>query len=321
MHTAHIQSLDLNLLKVFDALLQEGSVSRAGLRLGLTQSAVSHALGRLRQALGDELFRRGAAGMQPTARALEIGPAVHAALRQVEAALAPPRFDPATAERRFSVICGAYICAVLVPTAAALLRARAPKSVLRIMSFAEDAIDSLEIGRADVVIGSFEDASERFVYRPLFNESLVWVVRHDHPLAMADEAPTLEALATAEHVVVEYPRPDVSPPEDPRLKRRSPLQDRGEFEHELSRRGLARRVAVVAPDSYTALAVVSRSHMAALVPRRLAERAALHRLLKILDPPYESPSNTVGVLSMRSRAGDPAQTWFIEQLAEAAKDL
>src|SRR5260221_569745 len=93
---------DLNLLRVFDVLLEERSVTRTGARLGLTQSAVSHALNRLRYMLGDELFARGPGGMQPTPRAVEMGPQVHAALNQLQAALAPSDFDPATSEPRFA---------------------------------------------------------------------------------------------------------------------------------------------------------------------------------------------------------------------------
>ena len=107
-------SLDLNLMRVFDVLLEERSVTRAGARLGLSQSAVSHALNRLRYMLNDELFVRGPAGMQPTPRAVEMGPQVHAALNQLQAALAPSDFDPATSERRFAVVTGAYASAILV---------------------------------------------------------------------------------------------------------------------------------------------------------------------------------------------------------------
>src|SRR3954469_798725 len=106
---------DLNLLRVFDVMLEERSVTRAGARLGLTQSAVSHALNRLRYMLDDELFVRGPAGMQPTPRAVEMGPQVHAALNQLQAALAPSDFDPRTSERRFTVMTGTYACAILAP--------------------------------------------------------------------------------------------------------------------------------------------------------------------------------------------------------------
>jgi DNA-binding transcriptional LysR family regulator len=321
MHVTHFANLDLNLLRVFDALLQEESVSRAGTRLGLSQSAVSHALGRLRQALGDELFRRGPLGMQPTARALEIGPAVHAALLQVQAALAPQRFDPEADERRFTLIAGPYVSAVLIPELAARLRARAPKVQLRVTSFAWDAIESLEIGRADAAVSAFEGAAERFVFQRLFTETMVWVVRSGHPMAALGGKLTLEALATAEHVAMDYPRPEIAPPEERRLRRRTALEDRGAFDRELGLMGLTRRVGVVAPDSYTALAIVSRTDMTALVPRRLAERAAQRGVLQLLEPPYDSPPLEIGVLHMRDRAGDPAQVWLLEQLAESSQGL
>jgi DNA-binding transcriptional LysR family regulator len=315
MNAPHISNLDLNLLRVFDALLQEESVSRAGVRLGLSQSAVSHALGRLRQALGDELFRRGPAGMQPTARALEIGPAVHAALAQIQAALAPQKFDPAAAERRFTLVGGPYVSAVLVPELISRLRERAPRSGLRVTSFGWDAFESLEIGRADVVLGAFDGATDRFDYRPLFTETLVWVLRSGHPLGQPGATLTVETLAELEHVAIDYPRPEATP-EGRRPRRLTMLEDRGAFERELVRRGLVRRVGVIVPDSYTALAVVARSDMAALAPRRLAERAVQKGSLQLLETPYESPPVEIGVMQMRDRANDPAQVWFLRLLEE-----
>src|SRR6195952_4210185 len=103
-----MQALDLNLLRVLDVMLEERNVTRAAARLGLTQSAVSHALNRLRYAVGDDLFVRGPSGMQPTPRAIEMGPQVHAALTQLQAALAPTDFAPATSERRFALVAGSY---------------------------------------------------------------------------------------------------------------------------------------------------------------------------------------------------------------------
>ena len=108
MNGIHFNSLDLNLLRVFDTLMEERSVTRAGERLGLSQSAISHALNRLRYALNDELFVRGPQGMHPTARAAEIGPQVHAALVQLQTAVAPADFDPPTSERRFVLAAGSY---------------------------------------------------------------------------------------------------------------------------------------------------------------------------------------------------------------------
>src|SRR5690349_19729506 len=123
---------NLNLLRVLDVLLAERSVTRAGSRLGLAPSAVSHALGRLRHALNDELFVRGPAGMRPTARALELGAQVHASMAQLQAALAPSDFDPATTQRRFRVVAGAYAASVLAPPIAARLAAQAPHAALAV---------------------------------------------------------------------------------------------------------------------------------------------------------------------------------------------
>ena len=132
MSEMHFNQLDLNLLRVFDALLDERSVTRAGDRLRLSQSAVSHALGRLRLTLDDELFVRRSTGMEPTPRALEIGPALHTALLQMQTALAPAGFDPATTERRFTISAGPYGCAVLMPLVVHTLQEQAPGSTLHI---------------------------------------------------------------------------------------------------------------------------------------------------------------------------------------------
>src|SRR5262245_43297166 len=116
MHQRHIANLDLNLLRVFDAVFEEGGVTRAGARLGLTQSAISHALNRLRYMLGDELFLRRSKGMQPTARARVIGPQVRMALEQLQSALATEDFEPAVSERQFTFAAAPYVCALLTPS-------------------------------------------------------------------------------------------------------------------------------------------------------------------------------------------------------------
>src|ERR1700749_3614453 len=115
MNEAHFRNLDLNLLRVFDALLEEESATRAGSKLGLTQSAVSHALSRLRLSLGDELFVRGPSGLPATPPAVEMGGWIRAALKLMETAATVPHFDPAVDERVFQVSASAYLCSVLMP--------------------------------------------------------------------------------------------------------------------------------------------------------------------------------------------------------------
>src|ERR1700760_3968315 len=104
MCAMHLPSLDLNLLLVFDAVMEERSVTRAGHRLGLTQSAVSPAMNRLRHLLKDELMVRGPQGMRPTPRALELAGPLRLGLAQIRGALAPRSFDPASAEMSFTIV-------------------------------------------------------------------------------------------------------------------------------------------------------------------------------------------------------------------------
>jgi DNA-binding transcriptional LysR family regulator len=148
MKEIHFVSLDLNLLRVFDALLEERSVTRTGARLGLTQSAVSHALSRLRLVLDDALFVRKSGGVEPTPRALEIGPALHAAIRQMQEALSPPLFEPRTAERRFTLAAGPYACTILAPSLVERLHRTAPAVALQIQAYGPDVHESLEVGGA-----------------------------------------------------------------------------------------------------------------------------------------------------------------------------
>ena len=324
MHDLHFGSLDLNLLRVLDALLQERSVTRAGTRLGLTQSAVSHALSRLRYALGDELFIRSASGMQPTVRALEIGPAVHAALLQLHTALAVSDFEPALTERSFTVLAGPYACAVLIPALVGRLRAEAPLSSLRIGSVGSRLIEPLDSGRADVAIGGFDGAPERFAYEPIIGETLVWVVRAGHPAAGGRIS--LKTLAEIPHVLIgALPGQGAADADgaggEAGLRRRSSWEDSGVLDRTLAAQGLSRRIGVIAPDSFSALAIASRTDMAALLPARLAEISIQAGRVVLLRTPYVSPPVEIGLLYRRDRATDPAQAWFLDLVREAAAAL
>src|SRR5436190_4822023 len=189
---------DLNLLRIFDVVLEERSVTRAGARLGLTQSAVSHALNRLRYTLGDELFVRGPTGMQPTPRAMEIGPQVHAALTQLQTAIEPGGFDPATSDRRFTVSAGTYACAVLGPPLVARLQSAAPRAELMLTDRTPDLMDRLDARQVDFMVSSLIAGPDRLAQEPLISEALAWVARTDSPLAQRNQV-DLEALVEPPH--------------------------------------------------------------------------------------------------------------------------
>ena len=310
---------DLNLLRVFDVLLEERNVTRAGARLGLTQSAVSHALNRLRYALNDELFVRGPSGMQPTPRALEMGPQVHAALSQLQSAITLPDFDPATSERRFTIIAGAYACGVLAPPLVGRLAQDAPLCELAIAEQTADLVERLDARRVDFLVGGVVAAPERFARETILTESLAWVVRAGHPLAARNDV-DLEALASVPHAVISR-----SPVGDEETRRsvvtQASWEDAGAFEAALAARGLRRRVGVTVPDTYSALAVASRSDMATLVPRRLALLSAQSGRLALIEPPYPSPPVEVTLLYLKERLNEPAIAWMRDLMRGVAEGL
>ena len=320
MNELHFNSLDLNLLRIFDALLDERSVTRAGARLGMTQSAVSHALNRLRHTLDDELFVRTSDGMRPTARAVEIGPAVRAALAGLQTALTPAVFEPATAHRRFTLVAGPYTSAVLLPQVAARLREAAPFVQLRIAGPDPRLIENLDAGEVDAALIPNKAFPKRFAYDKLFEETVVWVVRAGHPAAKGPVS--LEALCDIPHIMVATPKlPADRPGLDESSSVTAQLTDDADFEAMLAQRGLTRMVAMIVPDTFSALTIVARSDMAALVPRRLADLSVEAGRASLLDTPYVSPVGEVGLLHRRDRLKDPAQAWFVNLVSETAREL
>lgn len=317
-----IHNTDLNLLRVFDVLLEERSVTRTGARLGLSQSAVSHALNRLRFMLNDELFVRGPAGMQPTPRAVEMGPQVHAALNQLQAALAPADFDPATSERRFSVVTGAYASAILAPPIAGRLSEIAPLSELMIAELSLDVLERLDARRADFLVGSVLAAPERFARETIMTETLVWVVRAGHPLFQSRSI-DMETLVSTPHIVIARNLPGLIEEGGERrpFVSRASWEDAGAFEAALASRGLTRRVGVSVPDTYTALAVAASTDMATLIPRRLALLSARGGRVRMIDPPYDSPTVDISLLYLRERLAEVAISWMHDLIRAVAASL
>jgi DNA-binding transcriptional LysR family regulator len=311
---------DLNLLRVFDVLLEEKNVTRAGARLGLTQSAVSHALNRLRYALNDELFVRGPTGMQPTSRALEMGPQVHAALSQLQAALAQPDFDPRTSEHRFTVAAGSYACGVLAPPVVGRLGETAPLATLELVELGDDIVERLDARRVDFLVSGVNAAPERFARETILTETLAWVARPDSPLGRAN-AIDLETLVSVPHAVISRSPVELSERDRRHLVTQASWEDAGAFEAALAAHGLTRRIGVRVPDTYSALAIAIRSDMAALIPRRLAMLSAQSGRLVLIEPPYPSPAVEVTLVYLKERLNEPAIAWMRELVRDVAAGL
>ncbi len=319
MNDTHFRNLDLNLLRVFDALLEEQSATRAGSKLGLTQSAVSHALGRLRVSLGDELFVRGPLGLQATPRAMEIGGAIRAALKLLETAVLAPRFDPMTDQRVFNVSASAYLCSVLMPGVVRRLQVEAPGVKLRVRGVEGALAEDLDRGRLDLVIGGFEHVAPRFVYTPLFTETGVWVIRADHPAAKGEITPRI--LAGLPFLVVSGGQED----EDsgrPGARRELGLRRITSWSDDYalpSSTGLNGPVTV--PDASSALVMVSQTDMIALLPRRLATIAAERGRLILIEPNRHPEPAQFGAVIRGGESETGPVAWLLGLIAEVATEL
>ena len=323
MSAVPFNALDLNLLRVLDALLEERSATRAGERLGLSQSAISHALARLRHALDDELFLRGPAGLEPTPRALQIGARTRQGLRELRLAVSEVRFEPLRTERQFVLACSDYISAALIPGVMARLRQLAPEASLRLVPVHAGVAEALQGGRVDLGIGSFGQIGQSFGCEELFEERLVWVLAADNPACATPM--TLQRLAALPHLIValnDHDRPTVDGMiADHGLEWRLIRDDAGAFQAALSRLGLKRRIALTVPHVLAAPRIVARSDMAALIPRRLAVAYAARYRLRLYDPPYPSPPHTVATVWARGQGEQAPVAWLRQVLQEVAAEM
>lgn len=303
--------LDLNLLRVFDALNELRSVTRAAARLGLTQSAISHALGRLRTVLGDPLFHRAPGGLQPTARAMEIAPGIREGLAQLRSALNPSLFDPARAERHFTINTGSYFCTMLIPDLVAKMRIQAPSVSLTIVNRSADLLPMLDDGSVDLALGAFGKVPPRLLCEPLFSDQLVWIVARDNPL--------LDAPDCAERIV-HAPRLDIM------AGRPSPglgsFSTAGGLEWRVaSHIGPANERRVAVYDAVSAARLVSKTDLVARIPRQLALRAAAPGLLAIVESGRDAEGMEMSMVSHRRMSGDAALIWLRALVVDVLPDL
>lgn len=315
MNTVHFKNLDLNLFRVFLTLMQHGSVSRAAEELSLTPSAVSHALNRLRTALGDPLFERRGGGLVPTAFASEVVKQVRPAMEQLRNATELFEFDPKTSEREFVVTAGSYSIMVVLPPLLEHIRQAAPRVRLRARRIESHYVDDVEQGRVDMAIGVLGTSNRRLEWRPLVSDSMVWVARKGHPFIR--KPLSMDMLGRAGHVVMdkfvdvfgegytEMRRFLVETPE---------LRDASEAaldKTELKGGGPA----VFVSDTAHALGIVRGSDLVTLTLRRVAEAFAGGDL-QILDPPHPTPTVELGIAYHRNRPRSPGFAWLLQMFDE-----
>ena len=302
MFTMNWGAFDLNLLIVFDAVMQERSVTRAGARIGLSQPAMSHALNRLRYMLKDELFVRTPKGMVPTPRAEMLAQPLRHALNEMQLALEPAAFDPTTSERRFALAVNNYAAVVLVPPLVAAVAAAAPGVGLDLRpSGTLDLVERLDRGDLDLVLGSLDSPGERFSAAPLLDDPFVMVMRRGHPASRGKLSP--EDVAAL-----------------PYLEISSSREDTGFIDRWLAESGLVRHIAMRAPYLSTA-AILVQSDMVAILSRRIAEEVVRNNPLLIREPPYDTSRVRTLMLWHRRLDDHPAHRWLRDMVHAVTKAL
>lgn len=297
---AYSATMDLNLLRVFDALLREGSVTAAAERLNLSIPATSRALGRLRRAMNDPILVRAGRGMAPTPFALRTAPRVRSLLEEASA-LISTEVAIADLERTFTIRINDGVAATLATAAAEATAATAPGVTLRFVAEGTESAEALRDGSIDLDIGVGEHAAPDIHSAVLYRERLVAAVRADSPLGR-HRRPTLAQLCRHPHISA---------------SRRG--RARGPLDEVLAAAGLQRRVAAVVPTSAVAALVVSSSDYVGLLPQRLAEQHGPALGLRWFPVPAELPEVEVRLSWHARLAADPAQRWLRDTITDALR--
>lgn len=306
MHAIDIAQLDLNLLRVLDALLQERSVSRAARRLGVGQPAASHALARLREVFGDALLVRSGREMMPTPRAEALREPLARVLGDVARLLRDEAaFDARTSERSFTLICPDLLAPAL-PGLVERLHRRAPQTALEVLAGGPDEGAHLETGKADLALGPTKREGPGLVTRGLGSVAFGIVARAAHPaLSHASKHPKLSkrAWAAYPHIVVQTGN------QSPSLVGLA-----------LERAGLDRRVAVRVPSFLAALFVCAQTDFFFAAPRELA-LPLLERLeLRCVRPPIDIAEIPVAAHWHERFQDDPAHRFFRDLVIEVLEE-
>ena len=320
MNIKDIRKFDLNLLVVFDVILKERSIAAAAQRLGLSQSAASHALARLRRLVGDELFMRDASGVHPTARALELATPVQQALGAIAEALVSRDFVPAQAARTLTIAASDYTCMLIVPRLIERITVAAPGIDLRVVPAGRlDVIRQLDDARIDLAIGWFAAVPARFGRATLLEEDYVFIVRSGHPLLTGGA--TSERILGYPHVVVDYTG-NADNLIDGFFPERGVLR-RVHMEKavlEAQRGGAIGRIAARVPNFGVVPEVVTHTDLVASLPRRIALDLCDRHRVELIEPPLATTPVAVEVLWHWRSDVDRGVHWLREQIGQAASD-
>ena len=298
-----MESIDLNLLVALDALLQEGSVTQAARRVGLSTPAMSHALARLREQLGDPVLVRAGRGMVPTPRAEALRARVHSVLAEARQALAPERpFVARELTREVVIHASDYVLTVLGLALDRVLRAEAPALRLRFVPNSPDDASELRDGGSDLAVGIYGELPQEMRSRPLLTDRFVCVVRGDHPTV--GKRLTLEQYLRLAHIQVA-----------PRGK------PGGHVDEVLRLGGHPRTVARAVPYFITALQLTAQTDYVLTVSERIARQLAPTLGLRVLEVPVEVRPYALSLVWHPRFDGDAGHRFVREALVRVAREV
>lgn len=301
---ADIGTLDLNLLRVFDAVARARHVTRAAERLNLSQPAVSNALARLRQALGDELFLRRPGGVEPTALALSLAAPVADALDRIGEAIAGQApFEAASTRRVFTLAFSEYAEAVLAPPLLARMGQEAPQALLAIRHADRTNWEALlETDAASMALGVLPEPPALYTRLRLLPEGFRTLLRPGHPLAAGEL--TLERFLSVPHLL------------------HSPNGSRdGALDAALAALGQTRRLGAVVAHLSAVPAILQRTDMIISLSSRLAVQLAAAHGLVLRDPPVTLRHTRLSLVFHRRFEADPGHAWLRRLLLAVAREV
>ncbi|MCB1615153.1 MAG: LysR family transcriptional regulator [Pseudomonadales bacterium] len=292
-----LRRFDLNLLPVFDVLIEERNITRSAQRLAMSQPAVSHALSRLRQQLNDPLLVRSGDGMQPSPRALQIHQELQTSLNSIERTLSPqPHFEAINTERQFSIATTDYVEALILPPLLTRLQKDAPGIRLQIRHLASHLpLDDIENGSIDLAIGRAENIPKRFRTLRLLEDDYLCAMSAHHELA--GEKMTMARFSRQEHLLVA-----------PEAKRKELAKDL------FPGQSVKPKIIANLPHFLAALHAASASAFIVTGPARLLRKFQKPFNLALSKPPFELEPFQIFLVWHQLKATDQGLTWLRQQL-------
>jgi DNA-binding transcriptional LysR family regulator len=304
MNAPNTPPLDLNLLLALDVLLEERNVTRAAARLGLTQSAMSHKLKRLRELLDDPVLVPGGAGMVATERAVRLGVSLRRGLEEIRAALhTAESFDPKTSRRTFTVVSSDFAEIAILPRCYEYISQHAPNVSTMMREPFPGVVEALERGEVDLIMGPPMPERVGLVQRRVASDVWMCAVRLGHP--RVKRKLDLATFLSLHHLVI-----------NPTGSSQASMTDDA-----LARMGKQRHVSLRVPHFLGAPFIVARSDLIVTAPRSLLLQAADVLPLRIVEPPLELPPVRTMMTWHERTTADPAHTWLRELSSRVTREV